>query len=879
MAFTPRFTTPARNNKYYMYTGGGGYNPSGLSYPYYPFVLPNCFSGDTEVVTSDGIFTLSELSGQCKKVLTKDGSWRPATFQNFGFQRLLEVKVGSDIYYATANHRWIVQTQSGKNTRIITTDNLKPGMNIAHCFHIPNPYELDVQAIRHGFIYGDGTNGYKNSTSALLCGAKKDYMMPFFEGQKMYFYKDGTIEVPNQLPEGKNLPDIHLDEGYLYNFVKGYFAADGCVGDNGSNISLSCKDVGPLQAIRAICYKLGILTRPIIKCWTKGYNGYRYLYELSFCKVCLDSSFFINPKHRERFIHSKIKPIRRSRVVSVAPTDRVEPVYCAIEPVTQSFVLAKGGHITGNCVSYAWGRFSEILGEPCKLSQTDGGQMFADNKNKYETGDVPALGAMACWAMPGDFGHVAIVEQINEDGSIYTSNSGWGWQSRYPESEWVRKVPGSASNGWTIWGGYVFQGFIYNPGGGDASNILNDFIAEAQKHIGEDGTWTWKTAGLPTGRPWGPAFIIACAKTTSDKIINAAIPNSTSATGIVKTGVSFNMGTWIRGPHHGSTAKPQKGDLILFRYSSIVDADEYLSDHIGIVIDVSGTTIYTVEGDSGSEDHTTSRVRKRTYSTSYSAINGYFRPDWSKVGGFVTGGGGYLYTMENSREDAVVREIGYVNGFKPVISKTNVRLSVINYTSSIAALLNGQLAASGGSSSNVNVGSLDEIPRIIVQYLQGKGLPASAGIGIAANVQAECGFDISISGADSNGLTSGGMCQWNGVNYTDMVKYVGSSWRTNLSGQLDFLWYDMTERQPGWFKYRMNMVYGRSIGIVEALKECPNNESGARQAADIFVRAYENPANQDYQSQHRQGFASELWSQVVPQLSIPATAQRRDTAL
>lgn len=521
-----------------------------------------------------------------------------------------------------------------------------------------------------------------------------------------------------------------------------------------------------------------------------------------------------------------------------------------------------------NCVSFAWGRFSEILGEPCKLQQANGGQMFSVNKGVYETGDVPAIGAMACWAMPGEAGHVAIVEEINEDGSIYTSNSGWGWQSKYSENQWVRKVHGTKSNGWTDWGGYIFQGFIYNPNGQFGANLLKQFIDNAESHVGENGDWTWKTSGLGRGQPWCAAFVMAVGKSTASNIIGNIIPQTFGAGDIPRLGTKQGMGTWIPGPHRGNyNAKPQAGDMVLFRYEySDSDPDEYFSDHVGIVKEVIGDTVWTIEGNSGNGDNWSSKVCKNSYRLKSNSINGYYRPNWAKIGGYGTGGGGLLYTMENTREDAIVREVAYIDGFKPSISKTNIKLSVINYTSALAGLLNGQLTAATGN-IDISNSDLEAVPRIIVQYMQSKGLPISAGVGIAANVQAECGFDISISGADSNGLTSGGMCQWNGQNYTDMVKYVGSNWRTNLSGQLDFLWYDMTARQPGWFLYRMQAVYGRSVGIVEALKQCPNTESGAKQAADIFVRVYENPANQDYQSQHRQGFASDLWSKIVMQLN------------
>ena len=120
------------------------------------------------------------------------------------------------------------------------------------------------------------------------------------------------------------------------------------------------------------------------------------------------------------------------------------------------------GYGLPNCTCYAWGRFWEC-GDPNgdfsnrpNLS-TGNAEDWFNYADGYNRGYIPALGAVLCLA-DGPFsgeGHVCIVEQINGDGSIVTSNSAWGGayfytQTLYPPSY----LPAS---------GYVFQGFIYNP--------------------------------------------------------------------------------------------------------------------------------------------------------------------------------------------------------------------------------------------------------------------------------------------------------------------------------------------------------------------------------------------------------------------------------
>lgn len=87
-------------------------------------------------------------------------------------------------------------------------------------------------------------------------------------------------------------------------------------------------------------------------------------------------------------------------------------------------------------------------------------------------------------------------------------------------------------------------------------------------------------------------------------------------------------GTW----HEGNT-KPQIGDLILFTWNGkgrYEGHDQYFSDHVGIVYKVDSKYVYTVEGNTnGSND--TSVVSKRSYALYNGYINGYYRPDWSKL--------------------------------------------------------------------------------------------------------------------------------------------------------------------------------------------------------------------------------------------------------
>lgn len=222
-------------------------------------------------------------------------------------------------------------------------------------------------------------------------------------------------------------------------------------------------------------------------------------------------------------------------------------------------------------------------------------------------------------------------------------------------------------------------------------------------------------------------------------------------------------------------------------------------------------------------------------------------------GSDITGiGGGDLYATENDEDDAIMREVAYLSGSSPTVNKTNIRLSVINYTSSLQAIFKGKVGTGGGSYDS---SKLEGNYRVIFNYLVGKGLNAAAVCGILANIRGESNGNPNLVGtADAYG--SIGICQWTFGRKTALLKFVNGKWRNNLSGQLDFLWHEL------------NGSYRNSVLV--PLKNEPNTEAGARDSAFVFVSKFEIP--QRYYNgrdiyMERVEWASEFWSQVVIQQS------------
>lgn len=83
---------------------------------------------------------------------------------------------------------------------------------------------------------------------------------------------------------------------------------------------------------------------------------------------------------------------------------------------------------------------------------------YNDSNNRWTKGSKARLGAIACWGANGQGGHVAIVESINNDGTINYSESNYGGALfNYVQNQ--RLVVGQVDS--RIGG--VFQGFIYIP--------------------------------------------------------------------------------------------------------------------------------------------------------------------------------------------------------------------------------------------------------------------------------------------------------------------------------------------------------------------------------------------------------------------------------
>ena len=125
----------------------------------------------------------------------------------------------------------------------------------------------------------------------------------------------------------------------------------------------------------------------------------------------------------------------------------------------------KGCNVLANCVGYACGRFNEIIGTMKYPYLNCNAENFIERARQYglEISDKPTLGGIMVWqkgaTLSGDdgAGHVAIVEKIIDNNTIYTSESGYG------SSAFWNSTRSNTNSRWGIGSGYKFRGCIINP--------------------------------------------------------------------------------------------------------------------------------------------------------------------------------------------------------------------------------------------------------------------------------------------------------------------------------------------------------------------------------------------------------------------------------
>ena len=132
--------------------------------------------------------------------------------------------------------------------------------------------------------------------------------------------------------------------------------------------------------------------------------------------------------------------------------------------------------VLSNCVGYACGRFNEIYSKVANYngmkfpSLNCNAENFierAQNTYGLKISNVPVVGGIMVWQKGNTLsgkdgaGHVAIVEKIIDENTIYTS------ESSYSGTAFFNATRSNKNGRWGMGAGYKFRGCIINPAIGD----------------------------------------------------------------------------------------------------------------------------------------------------------------------------------------------------------------------------------------------------------------------------------------------------------------------------------------------------------------------------------------------------------------------------
>ena len=128
--------------------------------------------------------------------------------------------------------------------------------------------------------------------------------------------------------------------------------------------------------------------------------------------------------------------------------------------------LYEPANALANCVGYASGRFNEIINIARDTSGCTYKTLNCNAVNFKEraeaaglrTGSTPRRGAIMCWGFNGGAGHVALVERVDSNNQVYTSESGWGSTAIF----W-NQIRTNNNGRWGCNSNYYFRCFIYLP--------------------------------------------------------------------------------------------------------------------------------------------------------------------------------------------------------------------------------------------------------------------------------------------------------------------------------------------------------------------------------------------------------------------------------
>jgi DNA primase len=279
---------------------------------------------------------------------------------------------------ATEDHRWLLLermrrpnkkgARSGEHNgyEMRTSERMTGQLCIGDTLRSLKAHPLDGMmdpvkvpfAVAQGFVFGDGTHGIDDRPASLtVYDQEKDRaILPYFAAHEVrQVEKNGgpALEIYGLPRTWKDAPVLEESRSFLVSWLAGYFAADGCVSENGqARVSSANRD--SLKIVRSIAAICGAGYGPLTKVMREGFKGRdpSALYGVNLRLIDLPKWFFQIGSHEARAIAARAKKIHEDfswKVERVTSTFHRKQVFCAVVHGAQAFGLSNG-LMTGGCM-------------------------------------------------------------------------------------------------------------------------------------------------------------------------------------------------------------------------------------------------------------------------------------------------------------------------------------------------------------------------------------------------------------------------------------------------------------------------------------------------------------------------------------------------
>ena len=313
----------------------------------------DCFAGEEQLFTSDGLRSFAELENRAVRVLTDDG-FKPALVKRFRRKPLVRLELAPafeerDRYggwrlttrnisrfrrtiWATATHSW--HLADGDRTDSLAAGQFVPSARVAPS-RDSDTYRLGVL---HGLVFGDGTWNKQEIRSGehlhyvQLYGEQVARFRDFFDQVNFSpcldvhpgYVGTGVVRAPVNLK--RTLPE-DADAAYVAGFADGWLAADG-------------------DAVKAGSWRLRSTDYEALAWLERAAPLAGYVVIGSGEESSVATNFGVRSRPT-RWLYLATREVWW-RVMNVEATERHEETFCAVVPEKHTFTLA-GGVLTANC--------------------------------------------------------------------------------------------------------------------------------------------------------------------------------------------------------------------------------------------------------------------------------------------------------------------------------------------------------------------------------------------------------------------------------------------------------------------------------------------------------------------------------------------------